>query len=131
MTFTPDFWIATATVAPVIALSATVAMGDLSKEGIRRRKSLIRGTPSWKSSGTLGVVSLTANYINIFWQSIVLLIALLSIANSNNALPPTFIAYAEAISIILVFIGIAANSLIRATVFDAPEGELKKPESSQ
>jgi hypothetical protein len=133
MTVPVDFWVATATVAPVIALSATVAIGDFTKESIRLRKSLIPETSSWKLASKRGAFSYSMSYVNIIWQSLVLLKALLSIlsAGSELSIPPIVIAYTEAISIFLIFFSVVENSLMRAAILGAPEDQLKKPVNSQ
>jgi len=133
MTVRVDFWVATAAVAPVIALSATVAIGDLTRENIRFRQSLIPETPSWRLANKHGALAYSLSYANIVWQSIVLLKALLSIANEGSSiwLSPTVIAFTEAISLIFIFVGVLEISLMRAAIFNAPEDQLKKLETSR
>jgi hypothetical protein len=131
MAYVVDFWVAAATVAPVIALSATVAISDIARQIARFEASLIPKAPSWRRARRLLTWSMLISSGNILLQSIIMSVSLFSLANSKNAKPPLAAAFFESLGLMLIFFSVLLNGMAGLEVSRAPEDQRKQLENTQ
>jgi len=110
MTFRVDFWVATATVAPVIALSATVNVGDNVKQIVRANASLIHDARAAANAYKLGFIAYIVNAFNIMAQLLALGLSLYSLAENYNKVPPTLLIALESLGLLGILTSALLNS---------------------
>ena len=104
MSFNPDFWVATATAAPVIALSSIVLINDQGTIiGDARSRKILFGN----FIGTVfraATISYLLNGINLLLQFTIFTVSLGNLATEGGiAIPEPLTAFVEGFSIIFLF----------------------------
>lgn len=130
MTFRADFWVATATVAPVIALSAAVAVSDNFRLVARFEASLIRGTRSYIGARKAASSAYYISGINIAAQSLALFVSLVALGNEKDFVPPVIVIFAETFGLMAIWAGSIRNSAVGLAISRSPE-EDRKPENGR
>src|SRR5215471_12956313 len=126
MTFRVDFWVAAATVAPVIALSATVAISDNFRQLAGLEISLAPHSPSEATGRKVGLSAYLISSANIAVQSLVLIFALLALMQDDNVISPFLVAFGEFFGLIFIFVSIILNARMGLAVSRAPEDQRRK-----
>lgn len=114
MTFHPDFWVATATAAPVIALAAIVSSGT-----VMRQATAMAGSPDdplrpyGLVSSWLLLIAAAVNYPNIFMQAYILYWSLKSLsAGANGNVSPLVAMVLTIVGVVLVFVSTFASGVV-------------------
>jgi hypothetical protein len=143
MTFRPDFWVAVATAAPVIALASVVAGREAMTAALRIAdlRRVMRRLP--RDEGVSSRIraaqrQVQASYwiagVNMSIQTVALLVALLSLSYDRDWLPRLVAVAAEFVGFVLLVLGgtaavVAAGSVdwVRAHL----AGRMAKPRPEQ
>jgi hypothetical protein len=124
MTFHVDFWVAAATAASVIALSATVSTSATDRQLIRTATSPLPLADHRSAAIKLNL----ANWIsfdNVGMQLIALLFSLLSLTQNSNAASPDIIIVLTVLGLFLIAV---STQLYRKAYRDIAVFELLQPE---
>lgn len=108
MTFHSDFWVATATAAPVIALSAIVSVNETMSQA---SKDIITNTAVPSSYLKCLNAALWTNLSNIFIQVLVLTFSLQALATDSNEGSPFLTQYLTVIGFILLILSIMLSQM--------------------
>jgi hypothetical protein len=109
MTFHVDFWIAAAAAAPVIALSATVAVSDNMKLGLRLRTLARRSPTTWELARKYERRALIVSGINVLAQCGILFASLEALTIDRDPISPTIIIYGGLLGLLAIFYTILLN----------------------
>jgi hypothetical protein len=109
MTFHIDFWVAAAAAAPVIALSATVAVSDNMKLGLRLRTLARRSPTAWELARKYERRALIVSSINVLAQCGILFVSLEALARDKDPISPTIVIYGGLLGLLAIFCTILLN----------------------
>jgi len=109
MTFHVDFWIAAAAAAPVIALSATVAVSDNMKLGLRLRTLARRSPTTWELARKYERRAFIVSSINVLAQCGILFVSLEALAIGKDLISPTIVIYGGLLGLLAIFYTILLN----------------------
>jgi hypothetical protein len=126
--FYPNFWLAVAAAAPVIALAGVVGITELLKRLTHLADIGDASGKSWRSFGGrfyrvafLAYSLFVLNAFSLFIQAIAMGCALASLAYNNNWVSPVLMLFVLPAGIVVVLISVVGIVIVRALVGDVEE----------
>jgi hypothetical protein len=134
MTYHPNFWLAAATAAPVIALSSILVNGDqlqLMRELERAMGKRLKGTPFLKWSREARQVLFSYSIVSVVTvlQALALSVCLFSLASEFDLWPPKLVAAFEIFGLFMLISG--TLTLVNQKSAIKGVGQAKRPQSQR